>query len=158
MVDWLYAIMLVEVENFLPEKLVDELVEFSKGNVIWEKQEMQEHLPRQKISWLLDSPIETVHNWFAECPMFSHLDFMGVTLWQDNIDFWMSQHLDNDRVKVAIQIYLDNRNSPGTLFGNRLISYGRNRGYILYNNENMLHSVPNQVPHEGRLSVYALYQ
>ena len=150
--------MLVEVENFLPNELVDELVDYSQGDVPWEQQEMQEHLPRCKISWLLDSPIETVYNWFAHCPMFSHLNFIGVTLWKDEIDFWMDEHLDNARVKVAVQIYLDNRNSPGTQFGDRMIAYGRNRGYIMYNNKEMLHSVPNCTPHEGRLSVYALYQ
>lgn len=126
--------MLVEVENFLPDNIVDELVRFSESNVTWELQEKQEHLPRRKISWLLDSPIETTHNWFAQCSMFAHLNFMGVTLWKDDTDFWMNEHLDNDRVKVAIQIYLDNRNSPGTQFGDRMIKYGRNRGYIMYNN------------------------
>ena len=149
--------MLVEVENFLPNKLVDELIMFSKGNVPWEKQPMQETLPRHRISWLLDSPIETLYNWFAECTMFSHLNFNGVTLWKDDKDFWMRDHIDNDKVKVAVQIYLDDRQSPGTQFGDRLIRYGRNRGYIMYNNSNMLHGVPNATPHEGRLSIYASF-
>lgn len=151
--------MLIEVENFLPNDIVDSLVEFSKqSNVPWELQEMQENLPRKKINWLLDSPVETVHNYFQSLPMFSHLYFMGVTLWNDSSDFYMEEHVDNDRVKIAIQIYLDDRNSPGTQFGERIISYGRNRGYILYNNPKIPHCVPKQIPHEGRLSVYALYQ
>jgi hypothetical protein len=151
--------MIVEVENFLPDDLVDQLVEFSlRPDVDWQPAEMQEHLPRRKISWLLDSPIETVHNYFESLQMFSHLRFIGVTLWKDDVNFHMSTHIDNDRVKVAIQIYLDNRNSPGTHFGNRIIRYGRTRGYIMYNNPAMLHSVPDQTPHEGRLSIYALYQ
>jgi len=79
-------------------------------------------------------------------------------LWKDEEDFWMGPHLDNDRVKVAVQIYLDDRNSPGTQFGDRLVNYGRNRGYIMYNSPDMLHGVPEQIPHEGRLSVYALYE
>lgn len=150
--------MIVEVENFLPEELVGELVAFSKINTEWYLQEMQENLPRKKISWLLDSPIETAHIWFEELPLFTHLNFMGVTLWEDDVDFKMAQHLDNERVKVAVQIYLDNRKSPGTQFGNRLIQYGQNRGYIMYNNPDMLHGVPDQTPHEGRLSIYALFQ
>lgn len=151
--------MLVEVENFLPNNLVDSLVKFSqRSDIPWQTQEMQENLPRRKISWLIDSPIEQTHNYFASLPMFAHLHFMGLSLWLDDIDFWMDQHLDNDSVKIAVQIYLDNRNSPGTQFGDRLIKYGRNRGYIMYNNSNMLHEVPKQVPHEGRLSVYALYK
>ena len=151
--------MLVEVENFLPTDLVDQLVDFSQQpDIPWELQEMQENLPRRKISYLLDSPVETVHNHFQSLSMFSHLNFMGVTLWKDEENFWMAQHLDNDRVKVAVQIYLDNRNSPGTQIGDRLVSYGRNRGYIMYNNPDMLHGVPKQIPHEGRLSVYALYE
>ena len=151
--------MILEVVNFLPEELVDDLVKFSKRtDVPWEKQEMQENLLRRKISWLLDSPIETTHNYFANLKMFSHLHFMGITLWKDEEDFWMLPHLDNNRVKVAIQIYLDDRNSPGTQFGDRLVKYGRNRGYIMYNSPDMLHGVPEQIPHEGRLSVYALYE
>lgn len=150
--------MLVEVENFLPDNLVDELVEFSQADVPWVLQEDQGPQSRQSISWLLDSPIELVHDWFAKCEMFAHCKFMGVTLWKDHNNFFMGSHLDNERVKVAVQIYLDNRKSPGTEFGDRLIGYGRNRGYIMYNNKNMWHGVPKQIPHEGRLSVYALYQ
>lgn len=150
--------MLVEVENFLPNELVDELVLFSQGAVPWGKQLEQENLPRHKISWLLDSPVEKLHNWFAECPLFSHLDFMGVTLWKDENDFWMRDHIDNDVIKVATQIYLDNRKSPGTQFGDRVIRYGRNRGYIMFNNPKMIHGVPDVTPHEGRLSVYAVFK
>ena len=150
--------MIIEVEKFLPEDLVDDLVAFSKTNADWQVQEMQENLPRKKISWLADSPIETAHMWFESLPLFSHLNFMGITLWKDDIDFWMSEHLDNERVKIAVQIYLDDRKSPGTQFGDRLIHYGRNRGYIMHNNPNMLHGVPDQIPHEGRLSIYALFQ
>ena len=151
--------MLIEVENFLPEDIVDSLVEFSKQpDVPWELQEMQEDLSRKKISWLLDSPIESVHNYFGSLRLFSHLYFMGVTLWADGPDFYMEEHIDNDQVKIAVQIYLDSRNSPGTQFGDRMIRYGRNRGYILYNDPKLLHGVPKQIPHEGRLSIYALYQ
>jgi hypothetical protein len=151
--------MIIEVENFLPNELVEQLVEFSqRPDVPWELQEMQQYLPRKKISWLLDSPIETAHNYFESLPLFQHLTFAGVTLWNDDVNFYMNEHVDNDRVKIAIQIYLDDRNSPGTQFGERLVKYGRNRGYIMYNNPTMLHRVPRQIPHSGRLSIYALYQ
>ena len=151
--------MLIEVENFLPIDILNSLVDFSKRTDIpWQVQELQENLPRKKISWLPDSPIETVHNYFQSLPLFSHLNFMGVTLWSDGPNFFMEEHVDNNRVKIAIQIYLDDRNSPGTQFEDRLIRYGRNRGYILYNNPKIPHCVPKQSPHEGRLSIYALYQ
>lgn len=151
--------MIIEVENFLPDELVDQLVEFSQQpDVNWELAEMQNHLPRKKISWLLDSPIETAHNYFESLPLFKHFNFIGLSLWKDDVNFYMSEHVDNDRVKVAIQIYLDNRNSPGTQFGNRIVKYGRNRGYIMHNGPTMFHSVPKQIPHDGRLSIYALYQ
>jgi len=151
--------MIVEVENFLPEELVGELVAFSKTNTDWQLQAMQEHLPRKRIILPANErPIEIVHMWFEALPIFAHLNFMGVTLWKDDVDFKMKQHLDNAQVKIAVQIYLDNRKSPGTQFGNRLIQYGQNRGYIMYNNPDMLHGVPDQTPHEGRLSIYALFQ
>ena len=149
---------LIEVVKFLPDELVNQLVEFSKQpNIPWSTQETQEQLPRRKISWLIDSPIELAYNYFNSLPMFAHLNFIGISLWNDDVDFWMPTHIDNDSISVAIQIYLDDRKSPGTQFPNRLIDYGRNRGYIMYNNPDMLHNVPKQIPHEGRLSVYAIY-
>ena len=151
--------MIVEVENFLPDHLVDQLVKFSQqSDIPWQSEEMQENMPRKKISWLIDSPIEEAHNYFESLQMFKHLKFIGLSLWKDGIDFYMDEHIDNERVRVAVQIYLDNRKSPGTQFGDRIIRYGRNRGYIMYNNLNMWHGVPKQIPHEGRLSIYALYQ
>ena len=139
--------MIVEVENFLPDHLVDQLVKFSQqSDIPWQSEEMQESMPRKKISWLIDSPIEEAHNYFKSLPMFEHLKFTGVSLWKDDIDFYMDEHVDNDKVKVAVQIYLDNRKSPGTQFGDRIIRYGRNKGYIMYNNLNMWHSVPKQIP------------
>ena len=149
---------LIEVVNFLPDELVDQLVDFSKRpDLPWCVQEMQENLLRQKISRLQDSPIESACKYFSSLSMFAHLNFRGLTLWKDDVDFWMPDHIDNDRVEVAVQIYLDDRQSPGTQFSERLIKYGRNRGYIMYNNPDMLHGVPKQIPHEGRLSIYALY-
>lgn len=150
--------MIVEVVNFLPSVLVDELESFAKQDDLpWVTQEKQEHFLRLKISWLSDSPIETAHNYFKSLHMFKHLEFIGITLWQDDKNFHMGWHEDNDKVKVAVQIYLNNNNAPGTQFKHRTISYGKNRGYILYN-EKELHRVPKQTPHEGRLSIYAVYQ
>ena len=150
--------MLLEVVNFLPDDLLDRLVEFSKRpDIPWQLQEMQENLPRKKISWMLDSPIQEAHNWFEDLPLFRNFKFLGVSLWKDDILFYMKDHCDNDMVKIAVQIYLDDRVSPGTTFGNRTIKYGRNRGYIMFNSPTMVHGVLNQTPHEGRLSLYALY-
>lgn len=150
--------MLLEVINFLPDDLLDRLVEFSKrSDIPWQLQEMQENLPRKKISWMPDSPMEEAHNWFKDLPLFSHFNFLGLSLWKDDLSFYMKDHCDNDTVKIAVQIYLDDRNSPGTTFGDRTIKYGRNRGYIMFNNPSMIHGVMNQTPHEGRLSLYALY-
>ena len=150
--------VLIEVVNFLPDSLVMDLVEFSNGDEVpWETKELQKKLSRREVNFILDTPIETAHNWFKNLPLFSHLNFMGISLWQDDSDYWMSDHIDNDLVKIAVQIYLDNRLSPGTSFGEREIEYARNRGYIMFNGPDMLHGVPNRTPHEGRLSIYALY-
>ncbi len=146
--------MIIEVENFLPEKFIQQLVGLSDQSEKWTSQENQGHLARQKIF----NPIHEILCWFNDHPLFSHLKFTGYTLWKDAGDFSMDWHLDNDRVKVAVQIYLDNRDSPGTQFRDRHIRYGKNRGYIMFNNKDMQHCVPNETPHEGRLSVYALYE
>ena len=153
--------MLIEVVNFLPERLVDDLVILSQQpDLPWVQQELQEQLPRRKlseISTMLDTALETAHNHFAGLKQFDHLEFLGVTLWQDQPTFYMPDHVDNAQVQVAVQIYLDDRASPGTQFADRQIAYGRNRGYILYN-EQEVHGVPNVTPHQGRLSIYALYK
>jgi len=146
--------MIVEVENFLPTKFVDELVELSKNSNNWSTVQDQDSLPRHGIF----NPIEELLYWFNDHPLFEKYKFTGYTLWKDSPDFKMDWHIDNNRVKIAVQIYLDDRNSPGTQFTNRTVKYGKNRGYIMFNNQDMKHCVPDQTPHEGRLSVYALYE
>ena len=45
---------LIEVENFLPDDLVNSLVEFSQGDVPWETKESQKQLSRREINFILD--------------------------------------------------------------------------------------------------------
>lgn len=146
--------MIVEVENFLPNHLLEKLILVSENSTNWEKQEMQHNLTRQRLS----NPLKELSYWLNDHPLFQNFKYISSTLWKDDIDFAMDWHTDNERVKVAIQIYLDNRQSPGTHFKDRVIKYGKNRGYILFNNKKMEHCVPNQTPHQGRLSLYALFE
>jgi len=145
--------MIIEVENFLPDNFVDDLVAESNNSHNWQTPENQNHLLRKGIN----NPIEEILYWFNDHPLFENYKFIGYTLWQDSENFKMDWHVDNDRVKIAVQIYLDDRQSPGTQFKDRTIKYGRNRGYIMFNDETKEHCVPDQTPHQGRLSVYALY-
>lgn len=150
--------MLIEVINFLPDQLLEELVQHSQqSDTSWEPQQEQEKYPRLR---LVDESTPTMVKackYFSSLPMFSKLDLLSVTMWKDEPNFWMDPHVDNEDITVAIQIYLDDRNSPGTTFGDRTIHYGRNRGYIMFNDATKEHSVPKQIPHEGRLSIYAIY-
>ena len=91
------------------------------------------------------------------------IQFTSATIWKDEPGFFMAPHKDNFGVCIAMQIYLNNNNCPGTLFemddSTKFIKYGYNRGYILHNyiRPRISHSVPNHINSESRASVYILF-
>lgn len=149
--------MLIEVVNFFPESILNDLIRISNDvDTNWTLQVGQENLDRLSYKGDLLTPcIE----WFKSNPIFENYRLVKFQLWKDGPNFSMDEHIDNDSVELSLQIYLDDRNSPGTRFKDREINYGKNKGYIFWNTDSKIpHSVKGNVPHEGRLSVYALFR
>ena len=100
-------------------------------------------------------------------------DIFNMTLTPDTSDIWIDYpgyylipHVDDNRIKLAIQIYIGDQQQPGTSFyGSRNLSnkihevlYKRNRGYALFNNNKSWHAVQPQMVDGHRRSVYIRYK
>ena len=149
--------MLLEVVNFLPKELFRNLVDIAESKeIVWQNQKGQEGMNRLSYSGDL---LQSCKDWLSQLPIFKNYRLKRCQLWKDGSDFFMTEHVDNDDVEISLQIYLNNNKSPGTEFQGREIEYGENKGYILYNQEPKIpHRVKNTTPHEGRLSLYALFE
>ena len=123
----------------------------------WQLQESQEFFPRQTLPWLTDGILDEV--W---C-MLNALDFsrfkfkfLNVSIWKDLPGYCINPHIDNTRVKAAMQIYLnDLPKELGTWFEETEISYVQNSGYIMNNQYQPVHGMKHPVP--PGLVRYSLY-
>ena len=89
------------------------------------------------------------------------LKFDSVDLWIDDIGFSLEPHVDDERIKLHLQIYLSD-NSVGTSLYDQgkhkihTFNFKQNTGYALLNNEYSIHGVE-KVTQSGRTSIYARY-
>lgn len=129
----------------------------------WKKAELQYNLDRLELPFKMNTIIENLWEIFdsSKDHLGQSYSKVSVTVWKDGPNFSMPVHIDNDRVQAAIQIYLGEGDSPGTTFypeGREYeIAYCENTGYIMINSDNMTHGVIANTPHQGRLSIYAVY-
>jgi hypothetical protein len=105
------------------------------------------------------------------------LKFSSCDLWQDGAGYFLSPHVDDSRIKLALQIYLNDSKSSGTKFFSPTVSnisqlqkwkqeylqhevkeiyYKKNCGYSLLNNQNSFHGAMPNVG-DSRLSIYVRY-
>lgn len=100
-------------------------------------------------------------------------DIFNMTLTTDTSDIWIDYpgyylipHVDDNRIKLGIQIYIGDQQQPGTSFyGSRNLSnkvheivYKRNKGYALLNNDKSWHAVQPEIVDGQRRSVYIRYK
>jgi hypothetical protein len=87
-------------------------------------------------------------------------------IWIDYPGYYLIPHVDDGRIKLAIQIYIGDQQQPGTsLYGSLNISskiheivYKRNKGYALFNNDKSWHAVQPKIVDGQRRSVYIRYK
>jgi hypothetical protein len=89
------------------------------------------------------------------------LTFDSVDIWRDNAGYYLRPHTDDDRIKLALQIYLDDNKVGTSLYGKNkqkihTFKFETNKGYALLNNEHSIHGV-DEVMEDGRVSLYARY-
>ena len=146
--------------------------------------ENQEKKPRQKLSYqsILAKELKIFfsHSKISaalEKIYVTKLKFSSCDLWNDSKNYFLTPHIDDNRIKLALQIYVGQIGASSTKFFSsavvpilknavwkqeylqyeiKEISYKKNYGYSLLNNEKSWHGVaPNQV--NDRLSIYVRY-
>jgi len=93
---------------------------------------------------------------------FTKLKFTSADYWIDNKDYFLSQHVDNDSIKLSLQIYLG-ADQPGTvLYDNnkpfKTFDFKNDCGYAMLLNDKTFHGLEHPVKQNGRRSIYIRYQ
>jgi hypothetical protein len=151
---------LYSIKNLFEPDVLSVLLNKLNLETNWQLQENQEFLPRRTLSWLTDGVLDEV--WCMLNTLdFSRfkLKFLNVSIWKDLPGFCSGPHIDNDRVKAAMQIYLnDLPKELGTWFEETEIPYVQNSGYIMNNQNRPKHGMKHPVP-DGlvRYSLYARF-
>ena len=172
-----------QYEDFLDEFMVNKIFNEHTG-FEFDTLETQEHKPRRKLSYqsklskelkILFSNVKIKHA--LEKIYNTALKFSSCDLWQDGVGYFISPHVDDSRIKLALQIYLNDSKSSGTKFFSPTVSnisesqkwkkeylqhevkeiyYKKNCGYSLLNNQNSFHGTMPNVG-DSRLSIYVRY-
>ena len=90
------------------------------------------------------------------------LQFSSVDYWVDNKDYFLPSHVDNDTIKLSLQIYLGEQ-QPGTvLYDNNkpfnTFDFKNDCGYAMLLNDKTFHGLEYPVKQGGRKSIYVRYQ
>ena len=89
-------------------------------------------------------------------------------IWFDHPGYTLNPHLDDQRIKLSLQIYIDDSRQPGTALydnyieqkGKKLVNfdYKKNSGYALLNNSKSFHATEYAVREGVRKSIFMRYK
>jgi hypothetical protein len=89
-------------------------------------------------------------------------------IWFDYPGYTLNPHLDDQRIKLSLQIYIDDSRQPGTALydnyieqkGKKLVNfdYKKNSGYALLNNSKSFHATEYAVREGVRKSIFMRYK
>jgi len=148
------------VKNFFDPELLQDILNQIEIQTEWRIQEMQELLPRRTLHRTPDGLIDNIWSMLNDLD-FSKLGlkFKHVTIWKDSAGYIIPEHEDNDQVKAAMQIYLnDIPQHLGTWFEEIEVPFIKNTGYIMKNTNKPRHGMRKVVPaHTTRYSLYAWF-
>lgn len=160
------------VENVYPQELIDACLKEDPFSYEFEREEGQEQSPRRKLIIPDASPFAELNRHLLK-NIDAISDNIGVKLtgcatavWVDYPGFTSSVHLDNFRVRIAMQVYLNNNevflgtkfyNNNGTL--RYSTPYKLNTGYLNINNDHkQWHGMTNPIPKDTyRISSYTWF-
>jgi len=155
-----------EYNNFFGDSVPTQLTNLNKTDFF--KLEKQSHKPRLRLSYDADVMkrlkvffMHTSITTALEKKFQTSLTFDSVDIWRDNAGYYLRPHTDDDRIKLALQIYLDDNKVGTSLYGKNkqkihTFKFETNKGYALLNNEHSIHGV-DEVMEDGRVSLYARY-
>lgn len=156
-----------EVSN----RVYTECNELLKDQSVWEKLDLQTQLPRKVFQGAKSNTfLEIIEHFNTESFLKKFSTFTGqkinsldFNLWWDTEGYTLPMHIDNDKVKLSMQIYVGEleHNTLGTSFGDSrqnlilTLPYRSNTGYFLANPNRIQHGLISTVPSNfNRLSLY----
>jgi hypothetical protein len=133
------------------------------------KLEFQEHLPRStldqnevfmkklRIFFMNSSITEALQEKFN-----TNLSFKSVDIWQDHPGYYFAPHTDDERIKLALQLYIGDNDVGTSLFDDKdnvikTFEFSNNHGYALLNNSFSRHGTSGRVNKGTRTSIYVRY-
>ena len=166
------GIIYQEYKDFFGKAWVDELgydciLDGKKRS--FEKLEKQTKLPRVKLKES-DRDLKKIKIFFMNLNVINALEkkfktklkFDSADIWIDGAGYKLPPHTDDKRIKLSLQIYLNDNNEGTSLYdkaGNLLYTFpfAANNGYALLNNVYSYHGVE-EIEEDGRLSLYVRYR
>ena len=98
---------LYHIKNIFSESELEYVLTSLPTQTKWQILDLQETQPRRSLQWESDGLVD--YTW----ELINHLDFSkfglkftNVSIWRDQHPYCIRNHVDNDRVKAAMQIYL----------------------------------------------------
>jgi len=139
------------------------------GDVIFNQWKNQAQILRKRMSYnelfskqlhiffMNKNIIDALQEKFSTALQFSSVDY-----WIDNKDYFLSPHVDNDSIRLSLQIYLGD-DQPGTvLYDNnkpfKTFDFKNDCGYAMLMNDKTFHGLEYPVKQNSRRSIYVRYQ
>lgn len=160
------------LDDFIYPPLLEKLYQLitADQNLPWHKVAYQEHSGREAVSWIPDSAVEEIHTVFEGLTQEinqltnDNLKFMGIDVWRDVYPYTIIKHSDQDLIRCAIQIYLNESDvdlATKFCYNDLTISppYKTNHGYLMNNQGKIPHWMTAAVPVDfARYSLYAIWK
>jgi len=159
------------IENVLPDDIIVDIRDFMDANQKWEDVDLQTQWPRRAVHWdqVPSSAYKRMHYAFQQLSTVvseavgEQVEFQHCNMWEDNKDYTIPAHVDNNNIRVAIQIYLNDADPDcGTALYNEKeeqihkFPFVKNTGYILKNDPQSYHGM--MTPGNIRRSLYVNYR
>lgn len=151
---------LYHIKNIFSESELEYILTSLPTQTNWQLVDLHETQPRYTLQWTTDGLVD--YTWcLINLLDFSNfgLKFTHVSIWRDQHPYCIRNHVDNDQVKAAMQIYLSTgMPDSGTWFDTTEIPFELNTGYIMNNRNKLPHKMKHPVPlNQTRYSVYAQF-
>jgi hypothetical protein len=148
------------INNIFTDIELSDLLDKIELEKNWQTVDLQENLPRRSLQWVDNGLLDHVWTMINQLNFSSFgLKFRNVDIWKDVAPYCIKDHVDNDRVVAAMQIYLNSGpENLGTWFQDSYIPFVANTGYIMNNKNKLVHGMKTAVPDNFvRYSLYALF-
>lgn len=151
---------LYHVHNLFHVDTLNTILQQAELQKDWQPVLMQEGKTRKALIWSTNGLLDQIWCLLNELDYSKfRLKFTNVSLWKDQHPYFIGQHVDNNGIHAAMQIYLSNGPKElGTWFEDIEIPFVQNTGYIMNNRNKLKHGMKVPVP-DGvvRYSIYALF-